>query len=177
MKRVRFIGRSEELAPGIIFSYRAPESSDSSPRKAAAGQILGLEGDRGIVHVRLFDRVDEGLRVFIGHVPVAFDALCRSAARIVAEAAAPEDWRETYQAWSERRAHGDVAAFDMPLDEVAKRALEAVTESMDAVAPGSVTLRWVFPKRGASGGFNIIEAAIVLPGSADAIVEDGGWRD
>jgi hypothetical protein len=163
-----FITAASDLVAGHVFSYRA--SMDRlSQRSAGAGQILGFEDGREIVHVRLFDRVPDGLRVFIGHVPIAFSALQRSAARLIAPAETPSDWAESYAVWIERRDRGEVAAFDQSLADVARRAIEAVTESMDAVAPGSVTLRWAFPKRGASGGFNIIEAAIVSPGEPDVL--------
>ena len=162
------ISAADDLIAGYIFSYRARFGARDRVQ-AGAGQILGFEDSREVVHVRLFDRVPEGLRVLIGHVPISFSALRRSGARFIAAADAPTDWTESHTLWLKRRSCGEVAAFDQPLAEVARRALETVTESMDAVAPSSVTLRWAFPKRGASGGFNIIEAAIVSPGEADVL--------
>ena len=155
---------------GQIFTFSASRSP-GTPRRTV-GQVLGFEEDRAIVHIRLFERTGDVLRVFIGHVPIAFGAFRDSVARILSVGNTPQDWEATKQDWNERRLRGEVAAFDMPLSEVVERAMEAVTDSVDAVAPESVTLRWVFPKRGASGGFNIIEAAIMSAGGVDAVIEE-----
>ena len=170
MNRGQPIATVADLVVGQIFTFGP--SASLRIAKRAVGQILGVEDDPAIVHVRLFERTGDELRVFIGHLPIAFVALQGSSARVLAVGAAPQDWEETRQNWSERRQRGEVAAFDMRLAEIVERALEAVTDSVDAVAPESVTLRWVFPKRGASGGFNIIEAAIVSASGPDAVIEE-----
>ena len=164
----------DDLRPGMFFVYAGPRRWFVLPT-AGAGQILGLEPEHGVVHVRLFwpapDSEDGGerLEIAVGHLPILWSRFQASLRELLDRRPVPLDARESLLSWRDRRAKGEVGAFDVPLWRALQLAWETVLEpdaidsSHEAGAPSPETLviAWAFPKRASDGAFKVVEVHAV----------------
>ena len=164
----------DDLRPGMLFLYRGPRRWFVLPT-AGAGQILGLEPEHGVVHVRLFwpapDTEDgrECLEPSVGHLPILWSRFQSSLRELVDHRPVPVDARESLLAWRARRAKDEVGAFDVPLWRALQLAWETVlgqdavesSGEAGALSPENLLIVWAFPKRGPDGTFRVVEVSAV----------------
>jgi len=164
----------DDLRPGMFFVYAGPRRWFVLPT-AGAGQILGLEPEHGVVHVRLFwpapDTEDgsERLEPAVGHLPILWSRFRSSLRQLLDHRPVPLDARESLLSWRARRAKDEVGAFDVPLWRALQLAWEtvlvpdAVESSGEAGAPSpdNLLIAFAFPKRGADGTFRVVEVSAV----------------
>jgi hypothetical protein len=162
----------DDLKPGMFFVYRGPRRWLFFP-SAGAGQIIGLEPQHGVVHVRLYWPAaanageEERLEVTVGHLPILWSCFEGSLRELMDVGPVPVDARPSLLAWRERRARGEVGAFDVPLWRALRYAWETLLDSHGleashepaAPSPETVVIEWAFPKRGATGDFNVVEVS------------------
>jgi len=154
-----------DLEIGLYFTYRRRRWLLFRSRTAGLGQIIGLDQEEGVVHVRIFwTPADEGdLRegldlVAVGHLPIVFSKFLASSPEAVEKHPVPQDCRSSIAAWRARHAQGEVGAFSVPLWEAVNLIWETALESGNGSAE-DLFIETAFPKRGPSGGFTVLEVA------------------
>lgn len=154
-----------DLEPGLYFTYRRRRWFWFRSRAAGLGQIVGLDLEKGVVHLRIFwtpgDENEQRERldlVAIGHLPIVFSQFMASSPEAIEKHAVPSDCWNSISTWRERHKNGEVGAFSVPLWEAVELTWETALES----GQGSVDdlfIETAFPKRGPSGDFNVLEVA------------------
>ena len=102
------------LFPGTVFIYRGPRDGFLGPRSYAIGEVLAVDEDAGIVHVRTLrgrGREGEGPVVEVGHIPVLRRQLDRDLVEIVGKARPDVDCWATVNEFRRRFQTGEVGAF------------------------------------------------------------------
>jgi hypothetical protein len=135
-------------------------------REAGLGQVVGVDPDLGVIHVRVFwgDDEDDGLEgvdlVAIGHLPIGVRGFVRSSPVVVEQRSVPEAAQAHVDAWRARKAALDVDAFGISLWDAVRNVLHTVprggTRGVDGLRIESAWL-----KRDERGAFRIVEAVAV----------------
>lgn len=102
----------DSLVPGMGFGFLALVGA-VLPGGVAIGQVVGLEPNNGIVHVRTFrpGSDPECNRPDIGFILMLFTSFRRSVRFLHAHGPVPNDVWPILSAWRERHALGQVGAF------------------------------------------------------------------
>jgi hypothetical protein len=156
-----------DLEPGLYFTYRRRRWFLFRSRAAGLAQIVGLDLEEGVVHLRIFwtpeneDDPREGLDlVAVGHLPIVLSQFMASSPEAVEKHPVPSDCWNAISAWRERHKKGEVGAFSVPLWEAGELTWESALESVGG-SPDDLFIETAFPKRGSTGGFNVLEVAAV----------------
>src|SRR5436190_19602649 len=101
----------EEINPGAVFSYFGPRTGIFRRRGVALGRVLAKEPDHLVLHVRTLipdDSADPqaaGTLVYVGFLPISFQAFLSSISIIHGIGPVPDDfwqslaeWRDAFQA-------------------------------------------------------------------------------
>lgn len=134
MKRTELLrDRFRQVESGLYFTYRRAWPLRVVSRGAGLGQVLDVDHELGVVHVRVFRTVDEDDSelegrdlVAIGHLPVGVRGLVRSSPTALDVQTVPADACEHIDLWRTRRAAGDVDAFGVPLWNAVRLVAETV---------------------------------------------------
>ena len=146
------------IEPGRVFTYTGPRRGLLLQRGLAVGKVIGVEPDRGIVHVRTCisgDSDEDVPRVSIGHIPILVSELLKSIAQLQQVGQVDVDCWETINLWRRRNSSGDIGAFATPLWKATRLAREALPEeARDRM------IRYAFVKRSATDGkFSVVEVS------------------
>lgn len=142
--------RRFSLFPGTVFIYRGPREGFFGPRSYAIGEVLAVDDDAGIVHVRtLRGRGREGKspKIHVGHIPVLYRHLVRDLVEVVGKAKPDVDCWSTVNEFRRRFAQGEVGAF-------VGRLWNAETKARQALPPEQARepIHHTFMRRIAGGG-------------------------
>ncbi|HLL24424.1 MAG TPA: hypothetical protein VK427_19970, partial [Kofleriaceae bacterium] len=87
-----------DLEPGLYFTYRRRRWIFFRSRAVGLGQIVGLDPEAGVVHLRIFwtpddeDDLREGLDlVAVGHLPIVFSQFMASSPEGLEKHPVPSD--------------------------------------------------------------------------------------
>lgn len=148
-----------DLTSGLLFLYRGPRRYGIWTT-TAIGQVLGIEPEHGVVHVRTFAESPEdesSLDVDIAHLPILYSAFERSVIELLQERDSPDDWWSSLHAWRNRRREGTAGAFKVPLWKAERMAWESANEEGNEDFRKTFFIEYAFPKPGPSGGMDTVE--------------------
>jgi hypothetical protein len=134
--------------PGTVITFRLARRLFGWKRGTA--QILGLESEHGIIHVRVLGAE------LIGHLPIAAPAFLRSGAKELRAGVVPQDSWKALAEWREQYSRGEAGAFGVSLAEAIDLVFQTVREGRE---PGDDPhVESAYPVRGADGVHNIVKA-------------------
>ena len=153
----------EDLSSGLLFLYRGPRKYGVLTT-SALGQVLGIEPEHGVVHVRTYaeSQGDESsLDVDIAHLPILFSAFERSVIELLQQRDSPDDWWNSLHSWRTRHREGAAGAFKVPLWKAERMAWESAKEERKKDLRKTSFIEYAFPKPGPSGVMDTVEVLCV----------------
>lgn len=150
------------LFPGTVFIYRGPRERLFGPRPYAIGEVLAIDEEPGIVHVRTLrgrGREGNGPVVEVGHIPVLRRQLDRDLVEVVGKAKPDIDCWATVNEFRRRFRLGEVGAFVGRLWQSEREARAALPASEE---PGPIHHAFVrLLESGRIGGVESVSEATV----------------
>lgn len=157
--RIRLRRRRIEFYPGTVFIYRGPRSGWLGARTYAIGEVLAVDEDAGILHVRTLRSSGQdgvGPKVEVGHIPVLRRQLMRDLVEIVGKAKPDVDCWATVNEFRRRHARGEVGAFSGRLWKAEQLARETLPDG-EARKP----IHHTFVKRAnGDGPLSVVEVSV-----------------
>lgn len=147
-----------DLSTGIAFRYRGPRNL-ALRRTWAFGQVLGLESERGIVHLSTFFEAgaDDRFSVAVLHIPILYSAFRMSKPRFLAEKPVFHEALTIVQNWRERSAQGEVGAFEIEIWKIERMIWRTIRDNEVSATLENTLIETAFPKRGSDGAMSAIE--------------------
>ena len=120
-------------------------------------QMLSIESQGGIVHVRVFAN-DTFNPISVGHIPILASKLVRDIKEKLEHRPVPVDSWTALNQWRELHVSGTAGAFSLPLWKVIEIAWEVVNHESPGKNPSNFYIESAFPISGSLGRFREVRA-------------------
>ena len=146
--------------PGKGFAFRWRTSWWPYPRVFGAGQVLSLEPDIGVVHVRVFAFSGDSsvLAGSIGHLPILASRLSPTIVSETGQEPVPTACWPFLNAWREAHGRNLAGAFGVYLGRAVDLIWETIASAGDGANADNTWVETAYPERSPNGSYRKVRA-------------------
>jgi hypothetical protein len=142
--------------PGTYFDF-ASQLQRPGSASLMKGQVLALDGELGVVHVRVLEgAVGAAPSEVIQHLPIIGTRLMASLRSAGGSGEVPLDFRPWLAEWRELNGSGEASAFGVPLGDAMSLIWETVHETMPGATSAKLHIRSAFPVKSPDGVYSSV---------------------